>query len=204
MSTIALQPDAIPSSDLPDSLQSVLCTVRRARRLYLSSAQMCQEAGLYVAAYAFRFTAAQEAEHADILEGLLRGCGWNAPPEDRACSPSGGDPAQFLRKAARDERRQADCLSRCGTLAAKAGMSRLAVALERIADTEQTHALRFEQYAEALSSGTLFMDRRRTSWFCLHCGLTHYGQAAPEICSACGCGDGGFIRTSFAPFAVRR
>lgn len=204
MSTIALQPAAIPSPALPGSLQSALYTARRAQRLYQSSAQLCQEAGLYVAAHAFRFTAAQEAEHAAVLEGLLRSCSRSAPPDEGTCPPSGADPYHLLQTAARDERRQAGRLSQCAALAAQAGLLRLAIALERIADTELTHALRFGQYADVLSSGTLFSSPTRTSWFCLHCGLTHYGQVAPESCSACGHGDGGFIRTSFAPFAVRR
>lgn len=203
MSTIALQPAAGPALSAVEGLQNALHAALTNRRRWLLAAQTAQDAGLFVITHAFRFNAAQETEHANVLQGLLRTCGGDPLPlaPDTASLPD--DPLHLLQFAAQAEQRQADLLPEYALAARTAGLSRIAGALDRIAETELLHARRFSQYADALSVGTLFRDRRRTSWFCLRCGHLHYGTAAPDACSACQSGGGAFIRTSFYPFAVR-
>ena len=148
-----------------------------ARRLYLHAAMKMEEAALHVIAHAFRFTAAQEKEHADILGGLIRAHGGEAiPPEEDT---------PLLLPSAPD-----------GILRA------IAQAFRRLAENERSHAQRFLQYLEAVENDRLFREDRSTSWVCLPCGQLHNGCEPPESCSGCGRNRGHFIRSSFFPFVV--
>ena len=87
-------------------------------------------------------------------------------------------------------------------IAMEEGYPRIAEAFRRVAETEQLHAQRFQQYAKALADDSLFRDDRRISWVCLPCGQLHSGHEAPDCCSGCGRDRGHFIRSSFYPFVV--
>lgn len=204
MSTIQTAAPVIPfhESCTCRSLQDALRHKRRAQHAYLSAARRLEEDGLQVVAHAFRFTAAQEAEHAAILQGLLTASGGDVPSVEDA-PPLPEDPLAMLRAAAAAEHSVWD--ERCPQYARTAeeeGYPRIAAAMERIAETDQLHARRFAQYMEALSDGLLFRDEQRVSWVCLSCGQLHVGCEASEHCSSCSGGRGHFIRTSFYPFSV--
>lgn len=207
MSTIQTAAPVIPRLSFPESrtcrcLQSALRDKRRARQLYLDAAHALEEAGLHVIAHAFRFTAAQEAEHAAVLQGLLTSNGGDiASPEDTAPLPR--EPIDLLRAAAADEHTVWD--ERCplyASAAADEGYPRIAATFRRIAETDQQHARRFAQYMEAVASGRLFRDEQRVSWVCLSCGQLHTGCEPPTSCPGCSGGQGHFIRTNFYPFSV--
>ena len=204
MSTIPTAAPVIPCHENRTCrfLRLALAEKRRARQLYLDAARTLEEDGLHVTAYAFRFTAAQEAEHAAILEGLLTTLGSDFPvPEDTLPLPR--DPIELLRAAAADEHTIWD--ERCPLYAETAqaeGYPRIAAALRRMAETDQQHARRFVQYLEAHASGRLFQDEQRVSWVCLACGQLHTDREPPSSCPGCSGGQGHFIRTNFYPFSV--
>lgn len=204
MSTIQTAAPVIPfqESCTCRSLQDALRHKRRAQHAYLSAARRLEEDGLHVIAHAFRFTAAQEAEHAAILQGLLTANG-EVVPSSEDPPPLPEDPLEMLRAAAADEHSVWD--ERCPQYARTAedeGYPRIAAAFRRIAETDQLHARRFAQYMEAVASSRLFQDEQRVSWVCLRCGQLHTGCEASEHCSGCNAGQGHFIRTSFYPFSV--
>lgn len=186
------------------ALRSACQGEQQARNLYLAAARRMEEEKLYVIAHAFRFTAAQEKEHAEIFQGLLIAHGGCIPPAAEAASmllPRG--PLEVLRTVARNEHDEWDTLYPYNArLAAEEGYPRIASAFRRIAETEQIHAMRFLQYAKALAEGTLFRDRMRVSWICLPCGQLHTGFEPPEQCGACGRDRGHFIRSNYFPFVV--
>ena len=185
------------------NLRSACLGEARARRLYLQCARRMEEESLHVIAHAFRFTAAQEKEHADILCGLITAHdGQLAHPEkDEPLLPP--SPLEILRVFAQTEHDEGDILyPHYARIAAEEGYPRIAGAFLRIAETEHIHARRFLQYANALADGTLFRAERPTSWLCLPCGQLHTGCEPPESCSACSCSRGHFIRSSFFPFSV--
>lgn len=196
--------NALADSQTRLSLHSACLAEMDAQRLYLMDARRMEEAALYVVAHAFRFTAAQEKEHANLLRGMLASCG------DACVSPAEDtppmlpcDPLERLQAAARAEQAAGeDFYPQLAQIARKEGYPRMAECFLRIAQTELSHARRFRQYARALAEGSLFRDDERITWLCLPCGEFHTGQEAPKRCSGCGRDQGHFIRSSFYPFSV--
>lgn len=175
-----------------------------ARRLYLQAARRMEEAHLHVIAHAFLFTAAQEKEHADIFRGLISAHGGCITPmTEDAPLLLPREPLEILKAVAQSEHDEWDTLYPLNArIAREEGYPRIATAFLRIAETEQSHAHRFLQYAKSLAEGSLFRDKRRVSWLCLPCGQLHSGMEAPAVCSACGRDQGHFIRSSYYPFVV--
>lgn len=212
MSTAQTQVAQEAASSCQDFAASRTCAALRsaclgelhARRLYLQAAQRMEEEHLHVIAHAFRFTAAQEKEHADIFRGLIAAHGGGCVPmAEDAPLLLPHDPLDILKAVTQNEHDEWDALYPFhARTAMEEGYPRIAAAFRRIAETEQSHALRFLQYAKALADGTLFQDTRRISWLCLPCGQLHVGFEPPENCSACGRNRGHFIRSSYFPFIV--
>lgn len=175
-----------------------------ARRMYLQAARKMEDASLHVIAHAFQFTAAQEKEHADIFRGLIAAHGGSgAPLAEDAPVLLPHTPLEILQAVSQSERDESDTLYPFyARIATEEGYPRIADAFLRVAETEQCHARRFQQYAKALDEGTLLRDARRISWVCLPCGQLHTGCEPPAACSACGRDRGHFIRSSFYPFVI--
>lgn len=195
---------AFAASRTYQALRSACLGEAQARRLYLHAARRMEDMNLHVIAHAFHFTAAQEKEHADIFRGLIAAYGGSSvPTPEDAPLLLPHDPVDILKAVAQNEHDEWDTLYPFhARTAAEEGYPRIASAFCRIAETEQTHAQRFLQYAKALAEGSLFRDHRRISWVCLPCGQLHTGFEPPERCSACGRDRGHFIRSNFAPFIV--
>lgn len=204
MSTMQSSPHEFPGSRTCRNLLSACAGEMQARAQYLAAADRCEADDLHVVAHAFRFTAAQEKEHASVYRGLLRACGASpseipeaAPPE----LPAGT--VDLLRTVTQTEHDEWDKLYPAyAAIAEEEGYPRIATTFRRIAETEHLHARRFIQFAEALASDTLFACRDRVGWLCLPCGHLHYGTQAPARCSTCGRSRGHFIRSDFHPFTV--
>lgn len=204
MSTIQNDPGLFRASRTQRSLVSAFHGESQARRQYLAAAERCEHAGLHVAAHAFRFTAAQEKEHADIYHGLLIAFGGECiPAAEDDDVPLPGSPLEMLQAVAQGEADESGKLYPAyARIADEEGYPRIATTFRRIAETERLHARRFSQYADALREGSLFRSDCRTGWLCLPCGHLHYGCEAPGHCSTCGRDRGHFIRSSFHPFTV--
>ncbi len=206
MSTVQTAVDMNPlmQSQTDHSLCSACLGAMHARRLYLACARRMEEASLYVIAHAFRFTAAQEKEHADIFRGFIAAYGGSAVPlTEDAPLLLPGEPMDILRAAAQAESEAGEELyPHSAQIALEEGYPRIAEAFRRIAETERLHAQRFRQYEQALAEGSLFRDSAQISWVCLLCGQFQTGQGAPQRCSGCGRDQGHFIRSSFHPFSV--
>lgn len=186
------------------NLRSAFLRESQSRRLYIACARRMEEASLHVIAHAFRFTAAQEKEHADICRGLLSAYGGSCIPFSPDTAPSlPDDPPSLLDFAAQAERHEGERFyPRCARAALEEGYPRIAEAFRRIGETECLHAQRFEQYAAALREGRLFHDAAPISWVCMPCGEIFSGPEAPLHCAACGRDQGHFIRSSYYPFSV--
>lgn len=200
---LSADPTAFARSGTLRALREAALDEMHAHRFYLRAARLLEEKHLFVIAHAFRFTAAQEQEHADVFRGLIRAYGGSPLPATEDNSPLPDDPGALLQTAAAAEQDAADCLyPRSARTAMAEGYPRIAEAFTRVADTERHHARRFRQYADALTTGTLFRDETQVTWLCLPCGQFTTGTEPPRQCSACGRDQGHFIRSSYHPFVV--
>lgn len=181
-------------ANLIQSLQAVLLQ----QQFCLQGAKMMDAAGLQVVSHAFRFTAAQEREHAAILAGLL-----HASPDGDALPPPPAvrDVQALLESAAAREEDSLSLLHLSAAEAQSAGLPRAAHALECLAGNEARHAGRFRRYLSALADGTLLHSDAPTCWVCLRCGCLHRNCSAPEECEGCSARRGSFIRSDFHPFS---
>lgn len=206
MSTVqtAAHGQTFPDSLTYRNLRSACLGEMHARHLYLHCARRMEDAHLHVIAHAFRFTAAQEKEHADIFRGLIVAHGGQSVPmAEDAPILIPHEPLEILQAVTQNEHNEWDALyPHYACTAMEEGYPRIAGAFRRIAETEHLHARRFLQYAKALAEGSLFRDEARISWLCLPCGQLHAGLEAPESCPACGRDRGHFIRSSYYPFIV--
>lgn len=206
MSTIQTAAAMKPLTDCQTcrSLRSAFLGEMRAHHLYSACARRMEEASLYVVAHAFRFTAAQEKEHADIFRGFIEVyADASVPPTEYAPPALPSAPLELLDAVAQSECNEGNHIyPHSARIAMEEGYPRIAEAFRRIAEMELLHAKRFRQYARALAEGSLFREEAKTSWVCLLCGQLHMGQEAPQHCSNCGRDQGHFIRSSFYPFSV--
>lgn len=185
------------------NLRSACLSEMHAASHFQHCAEAMEAASLQVIAHAFRFTAAQDREHAAVLSGLMTAHGCSIPTAEDSDVPYSGSPIELLRASTLSKHGAWDVLyPQYARTAREEGYPRIAQALERIAETEQKHARRFAQYMEALHDGTLFCAKERCSWVCLPCGHLHTGFEPPESCPGCSGGQGHFIRSNHYPFLV--
>lgn len=204
MSTMETHESDFRQSRTCRNLTSAFTGESQARRQYLLAAERCEQARLHVIAHTFRFTAAQEKEHASIYHGLLCAFGGDRIEASKDLSVDLPEELlEILRAVTQNEHDEYDRLYPAyARIAEEEGYPRIANAFRRIAETELLHAQRFIQFAEALAGGSLFRASQRQGWLCLPCGHLHYGLEAPAYCGTCGRDRGHFIRNDFHPFAV--
>lgn len=183
-----------------DGLLSALHGAEQAARLYSTAANLLAEADLHVIAHAFRFTAAQEREHAAVLRGLILAHDGSIQPSSAEDTTLPATPLELLDAAIHMEQARLEALPACAQAARTEGFPRVAHTLQRMAETEARHAQRFARYRAALAKGTLFRAERRVSWYCLGCGQLHTGCEPPDGCPGCGQSRGSFIRSNYFPF----
>lgn len=174
----------------------------QARNRYTFGESQAQKEGMYAISVLFRYTAAQEKEHAEIFynhlkeaagENIIIDAGY---PVDITDSLS-----ELLRKAQHNEYEEHDPVYKeFGDVALKEGFPEIASSFHQIAEIEKLHGERFGRFAEALENGTLFVSDVETKWICLNCGKVFEGKQAPPVCPVCHHEQGYFIRFELSPF----
>ena len=121
------------------SLQCACVAEMHTHRLYTAFSQQMDEDGLHVVAHAFRYTAAQEKEHADILRGLLSASGESAVPcPEDAPLLLPRDTQELLRAVIQVETNEGKHLyPGIAQTAQEEGYPRVAEACRHIAETER-------------------------------------------------------------------
>lgn len=176
----------------------------QARNRYTFAAQQAQQDHLRIVADAFRFTAWQEKEHAEVFYQLL------AASAGQTIHIDGGYPVNLsmnmhdlLTAAVHNETEEAeDVYPAFAAIAREEGFQRAADVFAAIARIEKLHADRFAQYKQMLAQDRLFADSGEVRWFCLQCGHIHTGTQAPALCPVCRHDQGNFIRADLVPFVV--
>ena len=175
----------------------------QARNRYTFSAGAAKKKGLHLIEAIFLYTADQERAHAKVFydhlkkggcdNGIIAGAGY---PVDLS------EEIEDLLELAKTHETE-ECKDVYPAFALKAeeeGFAEAARHFRQIADVEKTHAQRFQQFAQQLREGKLFVDDVEMGWICLNCGHIHLGKQAPAKCPVCSHDQGYFIRLSLSPW----
>lgn len=187
-----------------ENLMRAFAGESQARNRYTFAAQKAAENHLRVVADVFRYTAAQEKEHAEVFYNLL------AASAGQTIHIDGGYPVNLsmnmndlLSAAVHNETEEADDVYPAfAAIAREEGFQRAADVFAVIARIEKTHAERFSRYSQLLQADELFSQQGETRWLCLQCGHIHTGSSAPALCPVCRHDQGNFIRADLAPFVM--
>ena len=176
----------------------------QARNRYTFAASTADKQHLHVIASAFRYTADQEKEHAEVFYGLLAGLDGetlrvdSGYPVDLSTSVS-----DLLRAARHNETEEWETVyPDFARVARDEGFNRIGDTFAAIAEIERSHAIRFGQFLNALDESTLFRADEPVAWLCQNCGHIHIGVEAPKACPVCHHDQGYFIRLDLMPFRL--
>ncbi|MBQ8297580.1 MAG: rubrerythrin family protein [Ruminococcus sp.] len=174
----------------------------QARNRYTFAKQTALEKNLYVISEVFRFTAAQEEQHAKIFYELLKeSAGRNV--EITAGYPADvyDDIQKLLDTSVNNEFEEfSDAYPKFAATAKEEGYHKAASKFTLIAEIENYHKQRFEYYAKLMREDKLFRSDKTERWMCLNCGHIHESSEAPLECPVCGMRQGYFIREAEASF----
>ena len=176
----------------------------QARNRYTFAASLADKQHLHVVASAFRYTADQEKEHAEVFYNLLAGLDGETLHVDGGYPVNVSTSLNDLIKAARHNETEEweTVYPGFARVARDEGFTRIGDTFAAIAEIERGHAVRFGQYIAALEEGTLFRAEEPVAWLCQNCGHIHIGVEAPKACSVCHHDQGYFIRLELSPFRL--
>ena len=185
-----------------ENLMRAFAGESQARNRYTFAKQAALEKNLYVISEVFRFTAAQEEQHAKIFYELLKdSAGKNI--EITAGYPADvyDDIQKLLDSSVHNESEEFESVYPAfARIAQEEGFAKAAAKLKLIAQIESFHMKRFEYYSGLMREDRLFRSEKDERWLCLNCGHIHEGSEAPLVCPSCGVRQGYFIREAEAPF----
>lgn len=173
----------------------------QARNRYIFSADFSKKEHLQVIEQVFRFTAAQEQQHAKIFYDHLQELNGNTIVIDAGYPVDNyKDVDKLLRAAQHNEYEEHDDVYlHFGEKAADEGFAAVADSFQRIAKIEKIHGDRFGRLAQLLEDKKLFVSDVEMAWMCLKCGHVYQGNEAPKVCPVCRHDQGYFIRMDLMP-----
>ena len=176
----------------------------QARNRYTFAASTADKQHLHVIASAFRYTADQEQEHAEIFYGLLAGLDGETLHVDGGYPVNlSGSISDLLKAARHNEMEEWETVyPDFARVARDEGFTRIGDTFAAIAQIERNHAIRFGQFLTALDESTLFRAEEPVAWLCQNCGHIHIGVEAPKACPVCHHDQGYFIRLDLTPFRL--
>lgn len=176
----------------------------QARSRYTMAASQARKQKLHVIEMAFRFTADQEKEHAEIFYNFLREfAGESISIEGSYPVDISDSVLQLLRYAQHNEYEEHDDVyAHFGETARREGFPHIAYAFESIAKIEKLHGDRFAYFADLLERNQLFVSDVSCKWICLNCGHIYEGTEAPEVCPVCRHDRGYFLRVELSPYTA--
>ena len=185
-----------------ENLMRAFAGESQARNRYIFAAQSAEKEKLYNAAALFRYIAEQEKAHAKIWWNYLRQAG-----ADNVAIQGGfpvdlqTDALSLLRGAVKNETEEtAVVYPAFAQQARQDGFPDIAFHFERVGAVEQSHAGKFQRFADLLEQGKLFQADGSVQWICLNCGNLITASEAPAKCPVCHHEQGYFVRVELSPF----
>lgn len=182
-------------SKTKENLMRAFAGESQARSRYTIAAEKARQAGMYVIADIFLYTADQERAHAERFYDLLRSLSGETIHIDGTYPVDQQDTlAGLLGAAAHNEKEEAeDVYPEFGNVAKEEGFLEAASAFFQIAEIEKTHQERYEALAECLERNQFYEGTEVRKWMCTNCGYIHEGKQAPALCPVCRHEKGYFI-----------
>ena len=195
-------PVEFQSSETKENLMRAFAGECQARMRYTLAAEEAKKQNLQVVEKVFKYTAAQEAEHAEAFYKFLE------PVAKSTLHIDGGYPVdisksipELLRMAQHNEMEEHDDVYKTFSEKAKEeGFTKISAAFKMIAEIEKVHGERFGKLADLMEKNQLYVSEVQTTWICLNCGYIHEGTSAPANCPVCNVDQGYFIRFELSPY----
>lgn len=174
----------------------------QARNRYTFAHGKALQQKLYALAEAFKFTADQEKEHAEIFYNHLKELTGQTIEIDGTYPVDVYDDMLGLLKSSKHNEFEEfeDVYPAFAKVAKEEGFPKIAADFENIAKIERIHGQRFDKLAMLLENHELFASQKEEQWLCLNCGHIHQGKQAPQMCPVCSHDQGYFIRVCQAPY----
>ncbi|MDR2519453.1 MAG: rubrerythrin family protein [Eubacteriaceae bacterium] len=161
------------SSETYQNLIAAYTEESKVRNKYEMFAQRAESDGLYVLSNIFQKTADNEKEHAELWYKTL-------------CDGQVLSEPDNLAESAKAEHYEHDQLyAGYAKKAMEEGYSEISEKFQLVAEIEQQHAQRFDQYIQQFNSDTLLKKETPVKWICTKCGHIYEGAEAPMVCPVC-------------------
>lgn len=157
----------------------------QARNRYTYFAGQAKKEGYEQIAAIFQETAENEKEHAKRFFKFLEG----GQVKIEADFPAGviGSTAENLAAAAGGENEEHTVLyPEFARIAEEEGFREIAAVFRAVARAEKGHEERYRALLANIENDRVFKREEKVVWRCRNCGYIHEGNAAPEVCPACG------------------
>lgn len=168
----------------------------QARTRYEFAAKVARKEGYPNIEKIFKFIAGQESYHSKMFYRGLNDFSGGVVEIDKASYPVDlyQTTLEFLKASYKHEMEEHDVIYKEFSETAKEeGFNEISLVFSEIAKIEKTHATKFMNIYEKLSSGYLFKQSTKVKWFCTNCGYIHEDEEAPELCPVCQHPQGFFI-----------
>lgn len=193
------------NSETHKNLMRAFAGESQARNRYTFGESQAKQQNLYVISAAFRFTADQEKEHAEIFYNHLKElAGESIEVDGKYPVDITQDVVQLLRYAQHNEYEEHDDVYKnFAKVAEEEGFMKVAADFMNIARIEKIHGDRLGYFADLLENNQLFISDIECKWMCLNCGYVAEAKQAPEKCPVCNHNKGYFIRLELAPYTKK-
>ncbi|MEG0367793.1 MAG: rubrerythrin family protein [Coprobacillus sp.] len=190
------------NSQTKENLMRAFAGESQARNRYTFAAGEAVKQKQHMIADVLLFTANQEKEHAQVFYKHLKELsGQNICVDGAYPVDISEDVVSLLRSAHHNEYQEyEDVYQNFASVASEEGFQKVAQDFSNIAKIEKMHGDRFEQLANMLESGELYVSNVKCQWMCLNCGHIYEGTQVPERCPVCDHDQGYFIRLELAPY----
>ncbi len=191
------------NSETKENLMRAFAGESQARNRYEMAAGLAKKQNLYVVEMAFKFTADQEKEHAEVFYKHLSECAGETVNIDGSYPVDiSNDVCELLDFAHHNEYEEYnDVYQKFGNKAKEEGYENIAHSFYEIAKIEKTHGDRFSYLAELIRNNKLFVSDVKCKWMCLNCGNILEIEQVPQMCPVCQHDKGYFIRLELAPYS---
>ncbi len=163
------------------NLMAAFAGESQARNKYTYYASKAKKEGYNEIANVFQETADNEKEHAKIWFKLLH----NGQVPDTATN--------LLDAAAGENYEWTDMYAGFAATAREEGFEKIAALFTMVGKIEKEHEARYNELAEILKDGKLFVRETEQVWICTNCGHIHVGTHAPQKCPVCDHPQGYFV-----------